>query len=569
MNKNKKNMINIEKVKTKLRELIKGTIFENKVYLVGGCIRDTLLGVPVKDVDLMVDLPNGGVLFSKMMEKDHPEISSGYNIFERYGTARFNLLLDSISKEWIEIECVMPRIEEYDEGSRNPINVEYASLGLDASRRDFCCNALYQNIMNDEVLDPTGRGLIDLRDKTLMCPLDPKVTFYDDPLRAFRAVRFSCQKDFDISSVVLEAIKAVPESQIKGVSIERITDEFNKILMSSNPIKGINLLIDLGLMEYISPEFVKNWWFDQKNPHHTLTSGKHSLLVLEKAVIDHPDSSLPVRLSCLFHDISKAYQNEKKDDLNMPDGYKLTYHGHEIWSASMSSDILKRLKYSNDIIEKVYFLVINHMKIKSWITPDNHFRAVSKQIRKIVRELGDNLKDCMILIDADNKSHAPNCCMPNQVSEFWEALRNIKIVPTISKKLNVPVNGRDIMSIFGIPSGPQIKSILTVLQDWYDDNPELTKEELLELLREKRWKREVYYPYNTPELREWLRLQGLTPVAYPDCDRPGLIAPYPNCEGKMIMYNDGVRYETDDDSWEFIMTETEEEFKKLILDKLR
>ena len=83
------------------------------------------------------------------------------------------------------------------------------------------------------------------------------------------------------------------------------------------------------------------------------------------------------------------------------------------------------------------------------------------------------------------------------------------------------------------------------------------------------WKSQIYYPNNTPELREWLKLQGLTPVTYPDCDRPGLIAPYPNCEGKMIMYSDGVRYETDDDFWEFIMVETEEEFKKLILDRLK
>lgn len=559
-------MINIEKVKTKLRELIKGTIFENKVYLVGGCIRDTLLGLPVKDVDLMVDLPNGGVLFSEMMEKNHPEISDGYNIFERYGTARFNLLVDS--SEWVEIECVMPRVEEYLDGSRNPINVEYASLVLDASRRDFCCNALYQNIMNDEVLDPTGRGLIDLRDKVLMCPLEPKVTFYDDPLRAFRAVRFSCQKGFDISGVVLEAIKAVPKSQIDGVSIERVKDEFNKILMSQDPINGIIQLIDLGLMKYISPEFLENWNFDQRNPHHSLTSGKHSLMVLEKAITDYPDSSLEVRLSCLFHDISKAFRNEKKDDLNMPDGYKLTYHGHEIWSAEMSSDILKRLKYSNDIIEKVHFLIINHMKIKSWITPDNHFRSTAKQIRKIVRELGDDLRDCMILIDSDNKSHAPSCCMPSQVTEFWDAMKNTTLIPTSSRKYNIPLNGNDIMSIFNIPSGPQIKSILTKLQDWYDEDPSLSKENLIEMLRSV-WKSEIYYPNNTSELREWLKLQGLTPVTYPDCDRPGLIAPYPNCEGKMIMYSDGVRYETDDDFWEFIMVETEEEFKKLILDRLK
>ena len=189
--------MNYSKTIEKLRSMLQtDRIMSENIYLVGGCVRDLILGLEPKDIDLCIDIPDGIEIFSKWLKENFEYCVSGFCEFPRYGTMKFLLHLDS--GEISEIECVIPRVETYNTGPRKPDQIKQTTIGEDALRRDFCCNALYKRVVDDVILDPTGRGLSDCRDKVLRTPLEPKKTYIDDPLRMLRAIRFYCTKNFEI-----------------------------------------------------------------------------------------------------------------------------------------------------------------------------------------------------------------------------------------------------------------------------------------------------------------------------------------------------------------------------------
>lgn len=454
-----------DKTKQRLKEITEQW-GKGNVYLVGGCVRDLQLGKMPKDIDICIDYPDGASVFCKFLEKNR--LAKDFVVYPRFGTAKFTLI-----ETGAPIECVIPRTETYRDGPRKPDSVEYSSITEDAKRRDFCCNALYLDLLTDKILDPTGHGIEDIKNKILRTPLPAKETFIDDPLRMLRAFRFSATMDFTILPEVYSEIKPYPE--YSKLSMERVRDEFEKILMSKDPMKTIRELHETGLLEYIIPEFEESWGFNQNSKYHSMNLTDHSLDVL-RGVIRDMNSDNVVRLAALLHDIAK-YKCWTKNTRG-----EFSYHGHEAKSAELAEKIMTRLKYPGERISKVSRIIRGHMIIKHLYNPTTDtYTGSDAQTRKIIRTLGDDLREVMILINADNHSHAPSYNMPGQVTSFYEKLVKLREV-TIAR--SCPVSGDDIMKELSLKPGPVIREVKEIFLDWLDENPELKKDDLLRLYKE-------------------------------------------------------------------------------------
>ena len=451
------------------------------VYLVGGCVRDDLLGELPKDIDLVVDYPKGSEEFINFLRTTYDlSVCRGFTVFPKYGTSRFELCIGR--DKWIPIECVIPRTEKYESTTRKPSEVEFGSITDDAMRRDFCCNALYRNVLDDKVLDPTGHGLEDLKNNILRTPLDPEKTFLDDPLRMLRAIRFCVCIGFGISQEVYSKIKLYRE--FYSLSKERIQDELNKIILSPNPIDGIKMLQDRGLLIHILPELSKTWGLDQKSKYHNLNLTEHTFKVL-RGVMKPKDPprqkqlELALRFSALLHDIGKGRCQIKNSDGTC------SYYQHEKKSAELASEMLKRLKYSNDFIEIVEKLILNHMCLKGNYDYQTHeYTGSPKQTRRIAGRLSGILSLEMDLIEADNLAHAPEYCMPGQVKSFWEHYKNDVILSREQDKpQKQPVSGNRIMEILGV-SGKPVGDIKHLFDTWFLNDPRLSEIELFQKYEE-------------------------------------------------------------------------------------
>ena len=473
------------------------------IYLVGGCVRDLQLGHIPKDIDLCIDYPNGVELFIQYLQTNHSDICSGYSIFPRYGTAKFSLL---VCGEFIDIECVIPRIETYNQGPRKPDSILQTSIKEDASRRDFCCNALYMNILSGELLDPTGYGIDDCKNKLLRTPLNPESTFKDDPLRMLRAIRFSVCKGFEILPDVLK--KIIDYDVYYQLSMERVNDEFTKIILSERPDYGIGLLHDTGLLKYISSDLDNSFDFNQHSKYHHLTLGKHQMEVLR--LVSNKLSSrndISLRLAAIFHDIGKLQCYQIKDTGNY------SYHNHEEISSNISESILRRLRYSEKIISDVKFLIKHHMCIKQHYNYTlDEYTGSSKFTRKVLRLLGDYYRRELVLINADNMAHHPSYCMPGQVKSFKKHVELLREVDSYKISYSAPINGKDIMSQFNISPGVLVKELKDIIQDYYELNPNLEKEELIDLVK-KEFDHKFFYVVKDSDLGTKADLE---PIEYND-----------------------------------------------------
>lgn len=473
MIKTKEDYIKILKI---LKEIVKKWNL-GSVYMVGGCVRDELLGLLPKDIDLVIDYPNGSDIFVDFLRDNFYNICSGFTKYPKYGTSKFTLRYDDSS--FIDIECVIPRSESYDNCFRKPSSVKYTTIEEDALRRDFCCNALYKNILTGELLDPTKRGIEDLDKKILRTPLDPIQTFKDDPLRMLRAIRFYCNKSFEISLEVLQNLK--PNDEFYGLSKERIRDEFEKILMSPNPIEGIQMLRDHNFLEFILPGIEKCYRYDQNSKYHNLTLLGHTFKVLKGVMNVDKEYELELRWAALLHDIGKPSVAK----LN-PAG-QTSYYGHDIRSKEIAEELLTRLKYGNDFIDRVCTLIENHMCIKQLYNYETkQYTGKPSKTRKLALKFGDLLKPLMELIDSDNKAHAPEYCMDDQVKSFWEHYKKYVIESNVKENVvKCLITGDDIISEFGLSQGRNVGDIKQIMQELYLENPKITKEELIKAIREE------------------------------------------------------------------------------------
>ena len=442
----------------KIRQTIKDTRFMNKTFIAGGFVRDMILGLDNKDIDICVEISGGGgILLAEFLAKE----LNGTNvvIFERFGTAQ--TVIDGL-----ELEFVMTRRESYNNvDDRNP-DVVFGTIQEDVFRRDLTINSLLLNISTGEVLD--------LKNGIIRTTSDPSIIFDEDPLRVLRVIRFSSRFGFTIEEEAFKNIK-IFASKIKTLSSERVRDELMKMLSGNGFKRGIELLIELDLIQHIGlPELLFAVGMNQ-NSFHTKDVLGHILDVVENS----KPTSLH-RLAALLHDIGKV-KTKSIDDNNV-----VHFYDHEYISKEITERFMKELKFSNEEIELVSSAVVNHMRVTSDITP--------KKIRKIRSELGDEkFEFLMDLCEADRLSHAENNIDHiTKAREIKEKEVNITssnlLVNGKEKEVNITssnllVNGKEIMEIFDLKPSKKVGELLNMVSDMMFENPNITKEEIIILLK--------------------------------------------------------------------------------------
>lgn len=416
-----------------------------EAYLVGGFVRDKLLGRPTKDIDVVV--VGSGIEFAHKVAnylKPTPKV----NYYSRYGTAMLRY-------EGIEVEFVGARKESYARESRNPM-VEEGTLLDDQNRRDFTINALACSLQRDsagQLIDPFG-GMEDLRLRRIRTPLDPNKTFDDDPLRMLRAIRFASQLGFDIVPDTLEAIRR-HKDRIDIVSQERITSELEKIIGSPKPSVGLKLLFETGLLQIVFPELYQMYGVEVVEGKAHKDNFYHTLEVLDN--VASKSDHMMLRWSALLHDIAKP--QTKRYDPKV--GW--TFHGHEVLGASMAARIFKRLRLPLDAkLKYVQKLIRLHLRPIS-LTKDE---ITDSAIRRLLVDAGNELEDLMLLCEADITSK--NREKKLKYAQNYRLVRE-KIAQVAEKdrlrNWQPPIDGEDIMKAFGIKPGRDVGVIKQRIRD--------------------------------------------------------------------------------------------------------
>jgi putative nucleotidyltransferase with HDIG domain len=453
---------NIDKAVEILRNTIKGTEWENRLFIAGGYPRDLLLGREPKDVDFVVDGgPEAGMDAATFIAKKLGVFKQDSNpvLFPTYGTAKLTMNVDG---EPIDIEFVAPRTEKYEPGSRKPL-VSPGTLDDDAHRRDFTVNALFKNLTTNEILDLTGRGLTDLKNKILQTTGNADWIFSEDPLRILRAVRFALKYDFRLPLDVIKAIKkASPD--LANISAERIQDELKKILVLDKPSRAIRLFKMTGILKMILPELQELVGLKQ-NMYHKDDAFYHTLEVL-----DNTPAQFSRRLSALFHDIGKAATRTEKDG-------KVQFIGHANVGAEIAKKAMKRLKYPNDIIDMVADMTKYHMDLKS-AGPEAELLKDST-LRKFVFRVADRLEPLLDVIHADNISHTPEYSMPKQIEIIRKKLANMDINSILNTKSIL--DGNEIKELGAV--GKEIREIKDRILTKVLENPEFTRQQAVGLAK--------------------------------------------------------------------------------------
>ncbi len=400
-----------------------------EAYVIGGFVRDLFLERPSKDIDIVV-VGDGLTLAQKSGERLRVKKVS---YFKNFGTAHF------IYKD-LDIEFVGARKESYQRDSRKPI-VENGTLSDDQKRRDFTINALAIDLRKEtfgNVLDPFN-GLDDLDKGIIRTPLSPSETYSDDPLRMMRAVRFASQLGFTIEK---ESLKAIFENaqRLEIISAERIMDEFNKIVLSKKPSRGIELLFNTQLLHQFFPEMVKLYGIETRNGKSHKDNFYHTLEVLDNVAVNSPD--LWLRWAAIMHDIAKPPTKRFEEKVGW------TFHGHEEMGARWTPKIFARLRLPLDHKMKyVQKLVRLHLRPIALVKGN----VTDSAIRRLLFEAGDDIDDLMLLCNADITSK--NEFKVKKFKQNFDLVeQKLKSVEEKDKVRNFqpPISGEIIMATFDL-----------------------------------------------------------------------------------------------------------------------
>ncbi|MCL2167922.1 MAG: HD domain-containing protein [Lentimicrobiaceae bacterium] len=414
-------------------------------YAVGGVVRDLFLNRFSKDIDILV-IGSGIKLAQEVAQTISPTLE--VNHFKNFGTAQFVY-------ENSDIEFVGARKESYDFSSRKP-TVEIGTFEEDISRRDFTINAMAIGISGKkqgELVD-LYNGFDDLQNKILRTPLDPDITFSDDPLRMMRAARFASQLGFLIEPKTYDAIKRNAH-RLDIISKERIVDEFNKILLSKKPSVGIKICEETGLLNQFLPELYALKGVEVMNGKGHKENYLHTLQVVDKIAL--VQSNLWLLWAALLHDIAKPVTKKYDEKVGW------SFHGHEYIGSKMVKQIFNRLKMpTNDKMRYVQKLVALHLRPIALVEDE----ITDSAIRRLLFDAGDDIDDLMLLCEADITSKDPE-----KIKRFSDNFANVRTkLKEIEEKDRIrnwqpPIDGELIMSTFGLSPCRQVGIVKDAIRE--------------------------------------------------------------------------------------------------------
>ena len=434
-----------------IQDIIKNTHFEGHVFLVGGVIRNSLLNLPIKDIDIVVDIRNGGTLFANYLAVRCRCYEGGKNpvIFPNYGTSKLQLYTDDELKD-IPIEC---------NESRRAKEV-FGTIEEDARRRDLTINSLMYNVSKDGLFDFNGSAIDDFKNQLLRTP-NAERTLKEDPIKILRIIRFSTQLGWGIEKDTW--VSMVENAHlIKTVAQERISEEISKTLMCNKPSIGIRKMYYCGILHRVMPDIYDTTYaYESRNP--LVSTFDHTM-----NVVDTVQPYIENRLAALFHDVGRVITDRRRD-VN-PDKF----------SSEIAADDLKAMKFPKSIIEGVETAIKLHRMFDMYadgiVPPD-------KKIRKFINLCGEDIGTTIDLMYANNIHRT----FGKKKQQTIDILDRIEEMEEIEKAANVklPINGSDIQKEFNLRPSPNIGILLNEVKEAYFENPNMTKDEAFEIIDKK------------------------------------------------------------------------------------